>query len=117
MKQIANDLNISLILISSVNKGGMGILSENSTKANLSGSGKKLHDADVIYILTKFNEKKSNDNSIMPKDYWRVTTLHIEKARELDYNLPGGAINYMRETPNPKFKELKSESETPSWLK
>lgn len=117
MKQIANDLDISIILISSVNKGGMGQMSENVTKANLSGSGKKLHDADVIYILTKFNEKKNSDMGIMPNDYWKITTLHIEKAREMDFNLPGGAINYMRETPNPKFREMKSEQDKPSWMK
>lgn len=117
MKQIANDLDISIILISSVNKMGMGQQSENVTKANLSGSGKKLHDADVIYILTKFNEKKNSDMGIDPKDYWKITTLHIEKAREMDFNLPGGFINYMRETPNPKFKEMKLPGDKPSWMK
>lgn len=117
MKQIANDLDISIILISSVNKSGMGQGSENVTKANLSGSGKKLHDADVIYILTKFNESKNQELSMSPKDYWKITTLHIEKAREMDFNLPGGFINYMRETPNPKFKELKDPGDKPSWMK
>lgn len=117
MKQIANDLDISVILISSVNKMGMGQTSENVTKANLSGSGKKLHDADVIYILTKFNEKKNNDLAIMPQDYWKITTLHVEKAREMDFNLPGGFINYMRETPNPKFREMKEKGDKPSWMK
>lgn len=117
MKQIANDLDISVILISSVNKGGMGQGSENVTKANLSGSGKKLHDADVIYILTKFNESKNQELGVLPKDYWKITTLHIEKAREMDFNLPGGFINYMRETPNPKFKEMKLPGDKPSWMK
>lgn len=117
MKQIANDLDLSIILISSVNKMGMGQASENVTKANLSGSGKKLHDADVIYILTKFNEKKNSDLGIMPQDYWKITTVHIEKAREMDFNLPGGAINYMRETPNPKFREMKLPGDKPSWMK
>lgn len=117
MKQIAVDFNISITLISSVNKSGMNQSSDNVTKANLSGSGKKLHDADVVFILTKFNEKKNNDNSIMPRDYWKVVTLHIEKARELDFNLPGGAINYMRETPNPKFTELVEPGKKPEWLK
>lgn len=117
MKQIANDLDISIILISSVNKMGMGQTSENVTKANLSGSGKKLHDADVIYILTKFNEKKNKDLSISPADYWKIATLHVEKAREMDYNIPGGAINYMRETPNPKFREMKLPGEKPSWMR
>jgi replicative DNA helicase len=106
MKQAAHDLNLSIVLISSVNKMGMDSPNENVTKSNVSGSGKKLHDADIIYILTKFNEKKNSDLSIMPTDYQRIATLHISKARELDYNVPGGAINYMRETPNPKFREL-----------
>ena len=106
MKQAAHDLNISVVLISSVNKMGMDSPNENVTKSNVSGSGKKLHDADIIYILTKFNEKKNGDLSIMPQDYPRIATLHISKARELDYHVPGGAINFMRETPNPKFKEL-----------
>ena len=106
MKQAAHDLNLSVILISSVNKMGMDSPSENVTKSNVSGSGKKLHDADIIYILTKFNEKRYSDMSIMPQDYQRIATLHISKARELDYHVPGGAINFMRETPNPKFKEM-----------
>lgn len=117
IKQLANELDVSIILISSVNKLGMGQQSENVTKANLSGSGKKLHDADVIYILTKFNEKKNQDLGIMPQDYHKITTVHIEKAREMDFNLPGGFINYMRETPNPKFREMKLQGDKPSWMK
>lgn len=117
MKQLATELDISIVLISSVNKMGMGTTSDSVTKANLSGSGKKLHDADVIYILTKFNEKKNQELSVMPNDYWKITTLHIEKAREMDFNLPGGVINYMRETPNPKFKELVEPGKKPSWMK
>lgn len=117
MKQIAMDLDLSITLISSVNKAGMGQLSENATKANLSGSGKKLHDADVVFILTNFNEKKNNDLSIMPQDYWKIKTLHIEKAREMDFNLPGGVLNFMRETPSPKFREMKQPGDKPSWMK
>lgn len=113
MKQAAHDLNLSIVLISSVNKMGMDSPNENVTKSNVSGSGKKLHDADIIYILTKFNEKKNSDLSIMPTDYQRIATLHISKARELDYNVPGGAINYMRETPNPKFRELIPQARKP----
>jgi replicative DNA helicase len=117
MKQLAHDYNISVILISSVNKSGMDSVSENVTKSNVSGSGKKLHDADIIYIITKFNAKANNDNSIMPADYDRCVTLHISKARELDYHVPGGAINYMRMTPNPRFRELKNVETKPSWMK
>jgi replicative DNA helicase len=117
MKQVAHDLNISITLISSVNKTGMDSTNANVTKSNVSGSGKKLHDADIIYILTKFNGDSNDDLSIQPRDYERCVTLHISKARELDYHVPGGIINYMRETPNPKFRELKRKDEKPSWMK
>ena len=120
LKQMARKFNISVVLISSVNKTGMDSASENVTKSNVSGSGKKLHDADVIYILTKFNEKKNNDLGISPKDYAKIVTLHISKGRELDYHVPNGAINYMRESPNPKFKEMKDVSgdrNLPEWLR
>jgi KaiC/GvpD/RAD55 family RecA-like ATPase len=117
MKQLTHELDISIILISSVNKGGMDTISENVSKSNVSGSGKKLHDADVIYILTKFNPKSNGDNLIMPKDYDRIATLHISKGRELDYHIPNGMINYMRETPNPKFQELKDVTKgLPTWV-
>ena len=119
MKQLARDLNIHVTLISSVNKMGMDSLSEHITKSNVSGSGKKLHDADVIYILTKFNKNKNSDLSILPQDYDKIATLHISKGRELDWHLPNGAINYIRETPSPKFKELKDITQPgalPSWM-
>lgn len=119
LKQLARELNVSITLISSVNKTGMDTLSENVTKSNVSGSGKKLHDADVIYILTKFNEKKNKDLSIMPCDYDKISTLHISKGRELDYHIPNGAINYQRMTPNPRFMELKDMSQKdtiPNWI-
>lgn len=117
LKQLARELDLSITLISSVNKMGMDSPNENVTKSNVSGSGKKLHDADVIYILTKFNEKKNSDLSIPVTDYEKVRTLHISKGRELDYHLPNGAINYMRETPNPKFRELRKVDEVPAWMK
>lgn len=118
MKNLAHELNISIILISSVNKTGMDSTSENVIKTNVSGSGKKLHDADVIYILTKFNEKKNSDLSISPSDYEKIATLHIAKARELDFHVPGGVINYIRMTPNPRFREMKDlkTEKLPSWI-
>ena len=119
LKQLAHELNISIMLVSSVNKMGMDSASENVTKTNVSGSGKKLHDADVIYILTKFNEKKNQDLAISARDYEKIVTLHIAAAREMDYHVPNGAINYMRETPNPKFKELKNIAKPgalPGWM-
>jgi hypothetical protein len=119
LKQLARELNVSILLVSSVNKMGMDSVSEHVTKSNVSGSSKKLHDADVIYILTKFNEKRNGDTSIMPSEYDKIATLHIKKGRELDYHVPNGAINYMRETPNPKFRELKKTDDRniPDWLK
>ena len=116
-KQLAREFDLSIILISSVNKTGMDNTSENVTKSNVSGSGKKLHDADVIYIMTKFNDKKNNDLGIMPADYNKISTLHISKGRELDYHVPNGAINYMRETPNPRFREMKTTDILPGWMK
>lgn len=118
-KQITQELNLSVILISSVNKGGMDTTNENVTKSALSGSGKKIHDADVIYMLTKYNEKRTpiEMEFVQPKDYWKVLTLHVAKGRELDYNLPNGAINYLRMTPNPMFKELRDASKKPDWMK
>jgi hypothetical protein len=116
-KIIANDLNISICLVSSVNKTGMDSSVESLT--NVSGSGKKLHDADVVFLLTKFNDKKNTDDSIMPIDYDRISTLHIKKGREMDYRIPNGAINFIRETPKPTFKELKTldRSKLPEWMK
>lgn len=119
LKQLARELNISIALISSVNKLGMDSMTENVIKTNVSGSGKKLHDADVIYILAKFNEKKNDDMSILASDYNKIVTLHIAKGRELDYHIPNGAINYMRETPNPRFREMKDvtrKDSLPEWM-
>lgn len=119
LKQLARELNIAITMISSVNKMGMDSSNENVTKSNVSGSGKKLHDADVIYILTKFNKQKNGDMGIMPDDYDRIATLHITKGRELDHHLPNGAINYMREKNSPKFIELKDVKKDglPDWMK
>ena len=119
MKQLSRELDLSIILISSVNKGGMDTTNDNVIKSTVSGSGKKLHDADVVYILTKFNKDRNGDLSILPQDYDKIATLHISKGRELDFHVPNGAINYQRETPNPRFKELKDLKQPgaiPSWI-
>lgn len=117
MKQVTRELDLSTILISSVNKIGMDKTSENVTKSNVSGSGKKLHDADIVYILTKFNSEKNQDMGIDPRDYDKIATLHITKGRELDFHLPNGAVNYQRENESPKFKELRRLDEKPRWMK
>lgn len=115
LKIIAQDLNLSVLLVSSVNKAGMDTTADNI--GNVSGSGKKLHDADIIYMLTKFNAERNKDNSIMPSEYDRAVTLHFKKARELDHNVPGGVLNFVRETPRPTFRETKRESDLPDWLR
>jgi hypothetical protein len=116
-KIAATELNLSLTLVSSVNKTGMDSSVESLT--NVSGSGKKLHDADIIFLLTKFNSSKNADDSIMPIDYDRIATLHIKKGRELDYRLPDGALHFIRETPRPTFKELKpfDRQSLPEWMR
>lgn len=111
-KGLARKLDISIILISSVNKGGMDTTAE-TTKSNLSGSGKKIHDADIVYLITKLNESKvpqSIMEQFQPKDYWRIVTLNISKGRDLDYFLPDKKLLYVRDTPNPKFTELSKET-------
>lgn len=117
MKQLAHELNISILLISSVSKQGMDDASSNVAKSHVSGSGKKIHDADVLYIMTKFNKDKNGDMGIFPNEYDKISSLHIKKGRELDYHVPNGIINYKRETPNPKFYELRETKELPEWMK
>ena len=121
MKQLAQKLDVSIMLISSVNKMGMDTTRETALKSNLSGSGKKIHDADIVYILTKLNQSNPSDEVVMaakPEDFWRVATLHISAGRELDYHLSSGAINYLRETPSPSFREPRSaqKGDLPQWL-
>lgn len=111
LKVLASDLDIAITLISSVNKTGMDTTSDNVTKSNIRGSGQQIHDADMIFILTKFNAKLNNDMTISPKDYDRTIMLHFGKGRELPANVPGGFICYQRETPSPKFRELKNEKD------
>ena len=85
----------------------------------LGSRGKKLHDGDIVFMLTKFNKDKNTDMTIPITDYDRIVTLHIKKGRELDYHVPNNAINYRRETPRPTFEELRKvdDKSTPDWLK
>ena len=115
-KQLVQKLNISMILISSVNKMGMDTLSQNVSKSNISGSGKKLHDADVIYIMTNFNSEKNKDLTILPSEYDKIRTLHISVGRDMDIHVPGGFINYKREPNSPKFGEMKDATQKPGWI-
>jgi hypothetical protein len=107
-KILARELDISILLISSVNKGGMDTTAE-VTKSHLSGSGKKIHDGDIVYILSKLNENKvpqSVMEKYLPKDYWKIVTLNIEKGRDLDCGALDKKILYARESPKPSFVEL-----------
>jgi len=107
-KILARELNISIILISSVNKGGMDTTAQ-VTKSNLSGSGKKIHDGDIVYILSKLNENKvplSVVSKYKPEEYWKIVVLNIEKGRDLDYHVPDKKLLYARETPKPSFVEI-----------
>lgn len=107
VKSIALDLDLAVTLITSVNKMGMDSKTESASKSNVRGSGQQIHDADVIYIMTKFNEKYGIDYGIMPNEYDKTISLHIAAGRELDHQIEGGFIPYMREGFTPKFKELK----------
>lgn len=100
-KTVVNDLDVAGVLIASVNKPGMD--TTNVTKANVRGSGQQLHEADVIYMLTKFTPGK-NDMGIMPADYDQFVTLHVAAGRELEKHVPGGYIHYRRKN-SPVFTE------------
>jgi replicative DNA helicase len=107
LKRIANDLELAVTLITSVNKQGMDSKNEDAVKSNMRGSGQQIHDADIVYTLTAFNPSKNKDLSIKPDRYDTISTLHISKGRELDHFLEGGFINYERMEKSPKFRELK----------
>lgn len=107
IKNICNDLSLAGVLITSVNKGGMDSKTEFASKSNVRGSGQQIHDADVIYIMTKFNgQRDGQDYGVMPHDYDRVVSVHISAGRELDQQIEGGFIPYMRKLNSPKFVEL-----------
>lgn len=105
LKNLTQDLNISIILISSVNKGGMDTSAEYASKANVRGSGQKLHDADIVYMMTKFDKNYALDYGIMPNQYDRTVLKKIKKGREL-VGIENGFIVYQREDNSPRFKEI-----------
>jgi replicative DNA helicase len=108
MKRICHELNLSGILITSVTKQGMDTNNEDVMKKNIRGSGQQIHDADVVYILTKYAKTNSSDDLfIKPNQYDNIITLHIAAGRELDHHLPNGIIHYERDGESPKFVELK----------
>jgi len=108
MKRICHELNLSGVLITSVNKQGMDTNNENVMKSNIRGSGQQIHDADIVYILTKYSKTNNPDELfIKPDRYDKIISLHIAAGRELDHHLPNGIIHYERDGDSPKFKELK----------
>jgi len=105
LKNLSQDLNISVVLISSVNKGGMDVGAEFASKSNVRGSGQKLHDADIVYIKTKFDDKKGIEYGIKMEDYDKTIMHKIKKGREL-VGIENGFIVYQREPNSPRFKEI-----------
>lgn len=107
LKRICQELDIAITLIASVNKMGMDAKNEGASKSNVRGSGQQIHDADNIYIMTKFDGPHQGINyGIMPQDYDNVVSLHLTAGRELDHQLENGFIPYMRNG-SPKFTELR----------
>lgn len=107
LKRICQDLDMAITLIASVNKQGMDTNSEYAAKSNVRGSGQQIHDADVIYIMTKFDGKNHGlDYGVKPEEYDHTISLHITAGRELDHQIENGFIPYQRTGLTPKFKEL-----------
>ncbi len=105
LKQISQDLDISIMLLSSVNKGGMDKDSGYASKSDIRGSGQKIHDADIVYIITKFDNSKGMEYGIRIDDYDKTILLHIKKGREL-VGIENGFIPYTRIDNTPSFKEI-----------
>lgn len=105
VKTVINDLDLSCMLIASVSKLGMDT-TENAVKSMVRGSGQQIHDADIIYLLTKFAPVKDDpeDMKIKPNEYEYYATLHVSAGRELDAHIPGGRLHYKRQN-SPKFEE------------
>lgn len=108
VKRATQEVDISCTLITSVNKMGMDKGDGGQMKSNIRGSGQQIHDADVIFMLTKFSpiEGDADDMTIKPADYDKFATLHIAAGRELDEHVPGGCIHYKRDG-SPFFTEWK----------
>lgn len=104
LKNICRELELSGILISSVNKTGMD--TEKALKSNVRGSGQQIHDADIIYFLTKFAPLSDDRVKLRfrPNQYDMLSTLHISAGRELNHKLAGGVLHFSRTDGTPKFK-------------
>jgi replicative DNA helicase len=105
VKGVITDLDLSCLMITSVAKVGMDTTAH-AMKSAIRGSGQQIHDADTIFMLTKFAPVKDDpqDMTILPADYDQFATLHISKGRELGAHVPGGCIHYRRQN-SPRFEE------------
>lgn len=108
LKVICGELDLCGHLITSVSKAGMDSTSEQAVKSNIRGSGQQIHDADVVYMLTKFSPASEDAVALMvkPDQYDKMVTLHIQAGRELDHTLPKGVLHYKRMENSPKFEEM-----------
>lgn len=102
LKLVCKELDLAGIVLHSVNKSGMDI--KDTGKSKLRGSGQVVHDADVIYMLTKFTPVDSRDSLMLPAMQDKTITLHVEKGRELEK--AGGVIHYQRRATSPGFDEV-----------
>jgi replicative DNA helicase len=108
LKIICGELDLCGHLITSVSKAGMDSTSEQAVKSNIRGSGQQIHDADIVYMLTKFSPASDDGVALMvkPTEYDKMATLHIQAGRELDHSLPKGVLHYKRMDNSPKFEEM-----------
>jgi len=106
VKRITLDLNVSTMLIASVNKGGMDTDGKNAIKSHIRGSGQQIHDADVIYLLTKYSGDQAMELNIKPADYWKYIMFHISAGRELTHHVEGNYILFQREDGKPSIQTV-----------
>lgn len=113
VKRATQETGVNCTLITSVNKMGMDVGMSGAIKSNIRGSGQQIHDADLIFILTKFTPIENDDEDILikPHEYEKFATLHIAAGRELDENIPGGCIHFKRDG-SPFFIEWKREKDS-----
>jgi hypothetical protein len=109
-KQAANKFNISIMIISSMNKLGMDVSGTQVLKSHMSGSGQKVYDSDNIFIFTPVTKDADMPDYAVPMfkpaDYYKLMTLSFAKGRELDPKFTSKKLLYVRETPRPSFAEV-----------
>lgn len=115
VKNILRDLDLSGTLITSVSKAGMDTTSETVAKSNVRGSGQQLHDADNVFIYTKFAPAPNDTVALrfLPAQHERLSTLHIAKGRDLDQSIPGGRLHFSRAIDGPLFSQELQDTKKP----